>query len=121
MLEPRETDLPALFLFLVVLPLAIYILLGKWSEAAKKKERISLLAELAAEEAFRVEAMAAASVVPVIPVLKNAVHECAKCSGPATTRCSRCKSVRYWYDQPILNEKRVGFINLDGINLKAEL
>ncbi|XP_058219926.1 ubiquitin carboxyl-terminal hydrolase 15 isoform X1 [Rhododendron vialii] len=95
MLEPRETDLPALFLFLVVLPLAIYVLLGKWSEAAKKKERISLLAELAAEEALRAEAMAAASVVPVIPVLKNAVHECARCSGPATTRCSRCKSVRY--------------------------
>ncbi|KAI8552322.1 hypothetical protein RHMOL_Rhmol06G0257800 [Rhododendron molle] len=95
MLEPRETDLPALFLFLVVLPLAIYILLGKWSDAAKKKERISLLAELAAEEALRAEAMAAASVVPVIPVLKNAVHECARCSGPATTRCSRCKSVRY--------------------------
>ncbi|KAH7859610.1 hypothetical protein Vadar_003222 [Vaccinium darrowii] len=95
MLEPRETDLPALFLFLVVLPLVIYILLGKWSEAAKKTERISLLAELAAEEALRAEAMAAANVIPIIPVSKNVAHECARCSGPATTRCSRCKSVRY--------------------------
>ncbi|PSS05905.1 Ubiquitin carboxyl-terminal hydrolase [Actinidia chinensis var. chinensis] len=95
MLEPRETDLPALFLVLVVLPLAIYILLGKWSEAAKKKERISLLAQLAAEEVLRVEAMVAASVMPLVPASKNGIHVCARCSGPATTRCSRCKSVRY--------------------------
>ena len=99
MLEPRETDLPALFLVLVVLPLSIYILLGKWSEAAKKKERISLLAQLAVEEALTAEAMAAASVMPLVPALKNGIHVCARCSGPATTRCSRCKSVRYWYDQ----------------------
>ncbi|KAI8008614.1 Ubiquitin carboxyl-terminal hydrolase 15 [Camellia lanceoleosa] len=95
MLEPRETDLPALFLIFVVLPLIIYILLGKWSEATKKKDRISLLAQLAAEEALRAEAMVAASVIPLTPVLKNGVHECARCSGLATTRCSRCKSVRY--------------------------
>ncbi|KAL7216231.1 hypothetical protein ACSBR1_028225 [Camellia fascicularis] len=95
MLEPRETDLPALFLIFVVLPLIIYILLGKWSEATKKKDRISLLAQLAAEEALRAEAMVAASVIPLTPVLKNGVHECARCSGLATIRCSRCKSVRY--------------------------
>ncbi|XP_057506894.1 ubiquitin carboxyl-terminal hydrolase 15-like isoform X1 [Actinidia eriantha] len=95
MLEPRETDLPALFLVLVVLPLAIYIFLGKWSEAAKKKERISLLAQLAVEEALTAEAMAAACVMPLLPALKNGIHVCARCSGPATTRCSQCKSVRY--------------------------
>ncbi|XP_019056064.1 PREDICTED: ubiquitin carboxyl-terminal hydrolase 15-like isoform X2 [Nelumbo nucifera] len=95
MLEPREADIPALFLVLVVLPLVTYILLGKWNESAKKKERISVLAQLAAEEAFRAEAMAAASVIPVVPSLKVGFHECARCFGPATTRCSRCKSVRY--------------------------
>lgn len=95
MLEPREADIPALFLFLVVLPLLIYILLGKWSEAAKKKERISLLAQLAAEEALRAEAMAAASVIPIVSSPQNGVHECARCFAPATTRCSRCKSTRY--------------------------
>uniref|UniRef100_A0A5B6ZPA0 ubiquitinyl hydrolase 1 n=1 Tax=Davidia involucrata TaxID=16924 RepID=A0A5B6ZPA0_DAVIN len=95
MLEPRETDLPALFLVLVVLPLVTYILLGKWSAAAKKKERINLLAQLAAEEAFIAEAMAAASVTPRVPSSKNGIHECARCFGPSTTRCSRCKSVRY--------------------------
>ncbi|KAK9268934.1 hypothetical protein L1049_000700 [Liquidambar formosana] len=95
MLEPREADIPALFLFLVVLPLVTYILLGKWSDAAKKKEKITLLAQLAAEEASRAEAMAASSVLPPVSSSKSGVHECARCFAPATTRCSRCKSVRY--------------------------
>ncbi|KAJ9551526.1 hypothetical protein OSB04_015571 [Centaurea solstitialis] len=106
MLQPRETDLPALFLVLVVLPLVAYILLGKWSEVSKKKDRISELAQIAAEEAFRAEAMAAAAAaapvvipipIPIVPVVKssNGFHKCARCFGPAKTRCSRCKSVRY--------------------------
>ena len=40
-----------------------YILLEKWSEAAKKREKISLLVELAAEEACGAEAMAIADVI----------------------------------------------------------
>ncbi|MBA0861065.1 hypothetical protein Goshw_024046 [Gossypium schwendimanii] len=95
MLEPREADIPALFLVLVVLPLVAYFLLGKWSEASKKQEQISLLAQLAAEEALRAETMAAASVIPLVPSSKNVLHACAWCFGPATTRCSRCKAVKY--------------------------
>ncbi|XP_042517575.1 ubiquitin carboxyl-terminal hydrolase 15-like isoform X2 [Macadamia integrifolia] len=95
MLEPREADIPVLFLVLVVLPLVSYILLGKWNEAAKKKERVSLLAQLAADEALLAEAVAAASVIPVVASTKTGFHECARCFGPANTRCSRCKSVRY--------------------------
>ncbi|XP_058101095.1 ubiquitin C-terminal hydrolase 15-like isoform X2 [Magnolia sinica] len=95
MLKPREADIPALFLVLVVLPLVAYILLGKWNEAAKKNARIGMLAQLAAEEAFRVEAMATASVIPVGSSSKTGFHQCARCFAPATTRCSRCKSVRY--------------------------
>lgn len=97
MLEPREADIPALFLVLVVLPLVAYFLLGKWSETSKKRERISILAQLAAEEALRAETMAAASVIPLVASSKNGLHVCARCFGPATTRCSRCKAVRYWY------------------------
>ncbi|KAK6935081.1 Zinc finger, MYND-type [Dillenia turbinata] len=95
MLEPREADIPALFLVFVVLPLVAYILLGKWNEATQKKERVSLLAQLAAEEAFRAEAMAAATVIPPMSSSNNGHHVCARCFGPATTRCSRCKSARY--------------------------
>ncbi|KAL7218494.1 hypothetical protein ACSBR2_011704 [Camellia fascicularis] len=95
MLEPRETHLPALLLVLVVLPLLIYIFLGKWSEETKKKERIIFLAQSAAREALRAEAMGAATVIPLVHASKNGIHECARCSGPATTRCSQCKAVRY--------------------------
>ncbi|KAK8648242.1 hypothetical protein V6N13_129002 [Hibiscus sabdariffa] len=95
MLEPREADIPALFLVLVVLPLVAYFLLGKWSEVSKKREKISLLAHLAAEEALRAETMAATGVIPVVPIPERGLHACARCSGPATTRCSRCKAVRY--------------------------
>lgn len=95
MLELREADLPLLLLVLVALPLVTYVLLGKWSEAAEKKAKINLLAQLAAEEALRVEDVPAVIVMPTAPSPKIAFHECAKCFAPATTRCSKCKSVRY--------------------------
>ncbi|KAL5803266.1 hypothetical protein ACOSQ4_031571 [Xanthoceras sorbifolium] len=95
MLKPREADVPALFLVLVVLPLVAYILLGKWSEAAKKRERISLLTHLAAEEAHKAETIARASVIPFSSTSKSGVHVCARCFAPSKTRCSRCKFVRY--------------------------
>ncbi|KAL9254780.1 Ubiquitin carboxyl-terminal hydrolase 15-like protein [Drosera capensis] len=96
MLEPRESDIPALFLVLVVLPLVAYILLGKWSEVSKRNERVNLLAHIAVEESRRAEAMLSASVMPFASPLKVGVkignHECALCHGPATTQCSRCNS-----------------------------
>ncbi|KAM1539438.1 hypothetical protein ACFX10_004227 [Malus domestica] len=98
MLEPREADIPALFLVFVVLPLVAYVLLGKWSETSKKTERVSLLAQLAAEEALRVETMAIAAVIPPVSSSnpsKNGLQVCARCYSTATTRCSRCKSIRY--------------------------
>ncbi|KAK9093490.1 hypothetical protein Syun_028401 [Stephania yunnanensis] len=95
MLEPREADLLVLFLLFVVLPLVTYIFLGKWSEVSERTERISLLAQLAAEEAFRAESMTTTLHIPVRTSPKTNIHQCARCSSPATTRCSGCKSVRY--------------------------
>ncbi|XP_047334070.1 ubiquitin carboxyl-terminal hydrolase 15-like [Impatiens glandulifera] len=97
MLEPRESDIPVLLLVLVVFPLIAYILLGKWNETSKKKDRINQLAFLAAEEAFKQEAMTAVStsVISDTPSPINIGHVCARCTAPATTRCSQCKSVRY--------------------------
>ncbi|KAH1128025.1 hypothetical protein GLYMA_06G286400v4 [Glycine max] len=97
MLEPRESDIPVLFLVLVVLPLVAYILLGKWSETTKKRDTINLLAHLAAEEALRAEEMVVADVIPPVSASKNEHHVCARCSVPARTRCSRCKIVRYCF------------------------
>ncbi|KAG9149961.1 hypothetical protein Leryth_010034 [Lithospermum erythrorhizon] len=95
MLEPRGTDIPILFLVFVVLPLVLYILLGKWNEATQRKERTSLLADQALQEAFVPEPTIAAIVTPVVSWPTNGIHQCARCFAPATTRCSRCKSVRY--------------------------
>lgn len=99
MLEPRQADLPALFLVLVVLPVVLYILLGKWSEASSnRKERINLVVKEAFVESITPEEMAATSVISsVAPAPTTPFRECARCGSPATTRCSRCKSVRYWY------------------------
>ncbi|KAJ0257202.1 Ubiquitin carboxyl-terminal hydrolase 15 [Hirschfeldia incana] len=55
MLEPRGADIPILFLVLVVLPVVAYILLGRWSDISEKRGRANLLAQMAAEEAFRAE------------------------------------------------------------------
>lgn len=38
---------------------------------------------------------ATCGVTVVAPVNNNELHVCARCFGPAKTRCSRCKSVRY--------------------------
>lgn len=96
MLEPKETDVTALFLFFVVLPLVAYFLLGRWSEVSKKKERLSLLTQCAGDEVFTTESVTAATLTPLVPPLpKINVHECARCYAPSMTRCSRCKSVRY--------------------------
>ncbi|KAK7244008.1 hypothetical protein RIF29_38825 [Crotalaria pallida] len=95
MLEPRESDIPVLFLVLVVLPLVAYILLGKWSDTTKKRDRITLLAQLAAEEALRSEEMAVPDVIPPVSSSKSELPQCARCSATAKTRCSRCKCVRY--------------------------
>ncbi|XP_078176698.1 ubiquitin-specific protease 15 [Carex rostrata] len=116
MLEPRQADVPTFILVLVVLPIVTYILLGKWNAAVRKRARVSDLAHLAFEASSRVgvEAhMACPDVlIPAVPVIPAVVtlptgpvvpslrgngyyYECATCLAPATTRCSRCKSVRY--------------------------
>ncbi|AQK70159.1 Ubiquitin carboxyl-terminal hydrolase 15 [Zea mays] len=107
MLQPREADVPALFLVFIVLPVVAYFLLGRWHDSASKKARASVLAQRAAEEAYREETMACPDIIPPgpslrtmpyfkpAPSLRQEYHECATCHAPAKTRCSRCKSVRY--------------------------
>ncbi|XP_073020421.1 ubiquitin carboxyl-terminal hydrolase 15-like isoform X1 [Primulina eburnea] len=95
MLEPRDIDISALFLFFIALPLVAYFLLGKWSEATKRKSKICVIAKRAVEEALRVEDMAVGCVVPMVSLPNNGFHRCARCFGAAATRCSHCKSV--WY------------------------
>ncbi|XP_062223625.1 ubiquitin C-terminal hydrolase 15-like [Phragmites australis] len=107
MLQPREADLPVLFLVFIVLPVLAYFLLGRCHHAVSKKARVSVLAQRAAEDTFRAETMACPDVILPGPSLRSLpylrpasslrheYHECATCHAPAKTRCSRCKSVRY--------------------------
>ncbi|XVF18341.1 hypothetical protein REPUB_Repub11eG0013300 [Reevesia pubescens] len=141
MLEPREADIPALFLVLVVLPLVAYFLLGKWSEASKKRERISLLAQLAAEEARRAETMASASVIPLVPSSKNGLHVCAssgrcqiihwrqvhkqECLQSESASSSSSPSVASFEESALLsdnmNSQFFGYINKQAVMEKAPL
>uniref|UniRef100_A0A7N0V7I8 ubiquitinyl hydrolase 1 n=1 Tax=Kalanchoe fedtschenkoi TaxID=63787 RepID=A0A7N0V7I8_KALFE len=93
MLEPREANVLVLLFLLVVLPLVTYILLGKWSDAAKRNERVAWLAQQAASDALRAETMTFTNFTS--GPKKSGVYQCARCLALATTRCSRCKSTRY--------------------------
>ncbi|KZV50028.1 Ubiquitin-specific protease 15 isoform 1 [Dorcoceras hygrometricum] len=95
MLELTRSDISTSFFVFIVLPLVTYFLLGIWSEASRRKEQINLIAKQATEEALRVEDMAVGNVIPLTSVTNDGRHQCGRCSGPATTRCSQCKSV--WY------------------------
>lgn len=78
----------------LVVPLAALFVRRKWRLAARRREEIRRLLIHASEEAARAELEASVEFSSVS--VSNAFH-CPVCYCPATTRCSRCKAVRYWY------------------------
>lgn len=78
----------------LVFPLIGFVIRRKWRIAAVRKEEIKRLLVLASEEAARAELEASASYGTVS--ISRGYH-CAVCFCPTTTRCARCKVVRYWY------------------------
>lgn len=83
-------------LFLVLLgTISAFVVRRKWRIAAARKEEIMRLLILASEEAARAELESAAEYGSVV-VSAAARPQCAVCYCPTTTRCSRCKAVRYW-------------------------
>ncbi|XP_041021352.1 ubiquitin carboxyl-terminal hydrolase 16-like [Juglans microcarpa x Juglans regia] len=92
---------PSLVLVACVLaPVIGFVIRRKWRLAVARKEEIKRLLVLAAEEAARAElevssgygvGALAACEVPI----STSYHECAVCYSPTTTRCARCKVVRY--------------------------
>lgn len=96
---------------------AILLLFGlvvrhKWRNGAAKKEAILRLVAAASEEESHIAELQAIEDYNLQHVEYNsqlkeykpphdstqveAQHYCAVCRCPTTTRCSRCKSVRYW-------------------------
>lgn len=77
----------------LVLPLIGLFARRKWRLAALRSEEIRRLLIHASEEAARAELEAS---VEFSSVSVSNVFHCPVCYCHATTRCSRCKSVRYW-------------------------
>ncbi|XP_024450971.2 ubiquitin carboxyl-terminal hydrolase 16 isoform X2 [Populus trichocarpa] len=94
------SSLVVLVFCVVVIPVGWFVIRCKWRGVVARKEEIKRLMVLAAEEAARAEfeATVSYSTVPVsygtVPVSKNN-YQCVVCFCPRTTRCSRCKAVRY--------------------------
>lgn len=93
---------PSLVLVACVLaPVIGYVIRRKWRLAVVRKEEIKRLLVLAAEEAARVELEASAGYAVgavtacEVPITRS-YYQCAVCYSPTTTRCARCKAVRYW-------------------------
>jgi len=78
----------------LVFPIIGLFLRHKWQLGMARKEEINRLLMFASEEAARVELQASFGYIPA-PISLN--HHCALCFSPTTTRCARCKAVRYWY------------------------
>jgi ubiquitin carboxyl-terminal hydrolase 36/42 len=80
-------------LFAVVLA-SFFAIRHKWKNAAAKKEEIMRLVAMASQEAAMAEFQATTLYAPV-PV--SSPYHCAVCFSQTTMRCSKCKSVRYWF------------------------
>ncbi|XP_038884702.1 ubiquitin carboxyl-terminal hydrolase 17-like isoform X2 [Benincasa hispida] len=76
----------------LVFPVIGLVLRHKWQLGMARKEEINRLLVFASEEAARVELQASFGYIPA-PISLN--HLCALCFSPTTTRCARCKAVRY--------------------------
>lgn len=89
----REFGISDYLLALVIVILVGLAIVRKWQrDRTAKRAEIRKLLRLAEEEAARVEAEA---VVEYFYVPAVTPPQCAVCFSPTTTRCSRCKAVRY--------------------------
>lgn len=88
----REFRISDYLVVLVLVPLVSLALFRRWQKKrAAKRAEIRKLLVLAAEEAARAEEEAAQVYTSTFVTR----YQCALCFSPSTTRCSRCKTVRY--------------------------
>lgn len=106
MLVGGDLGFPYLVLVVVVVlfvPVIGFVVRRKWRHAAARREEIKRLLVLASEEAARAELEAtvgysvstATSAAAASSVSLKPQYQCAVCFCPTTTRCSKCKAVRY--------------------------
>lgn len=76
-----------------IFPVIALIIRRKWRRAVARKEEIKRLLILASEEAARAEFEASYGYNTTVYATQH--PQCAVCFSPTTTRCARCKAVRY--------------------------
>ncbi|XP_050375495.1 ubiquitin carboxyl-terminal hydrolase 17-like [Argentina anserina] len=84
----------AISVCVLVAVIGFFIARHKWRRAAARSEEIRRLLALAAEEAARAEFEVTAGYDVVSAPVRREPY-CAVCYLPTTTRCARCKAVRY--------------------------
>ncbi|PIA56317.1 hypothetical protein AQUCO_00700565v1 [Aquilegia coerulea] len=108
MLVPGDLGFTGLVLVFLLFfffgPIVSFLIQKKWRIAVEKKEEIMRLVAMASEEAARAEFEASNGVFADYDNDNVVLHQvsssprpfkCAVCYCPTTTRCSRCKLVRY--------------------------
>ncbi|KAF6138866.1 hypothetical protein GIB67_018597 [Kingdonia uniflora] len=98
MLVPVDLGFRSLVLvfFVFFTPIVTLIIRYKWRIATARTQEIVRLVAMAAEEEARVEHEAVVDYYVPVSVAVAARHsQCAVCYCPTTTRCSRCKAIRY--------------------------
>ncbi|KAF3447235.1 hypothetical protein FNV43_RR12415 [Rhamnella rubrinervis] len=93
MLVTGDLGFPSLVLALCLVLPVTFVCRRKWRLAVARQEEIKRLLILASEEAARAELEASVGYVAVAAVARD--YQCAVCYCPTTTRCARCKAVRY--------------------------
>uniref|UniRef100_A0A5B7AG99 ubiquitinyl hydrolase 1 n=1 Tax=Davidia involucrata TaxID=16924 RepID=A0A5B7AG99_DAVIN len=76
-------------------PVIGFVVRRKWRLAVARREEIKRLLVLASEEAARAELEASAGYITSGSTTCQLQYQCAVCFCPTTTRCARCKAVRY--------------------------
>ncbi|XP_057973797.1 ubiquitin carboxyl-terminal hydrolase 16 [Malania oleifera] len=92
MLVAGDLGFSCVVLVVLFFPVIGLVVRHKWRVAVARKEEIKRLLVFAAEEAARAELEA---TVGYAPVSFSPQFQCAVCYCPTTTRCARCKAVRY--------------------------
>lgn len=89
---PESGTLGFRFLLIGFMMLVFLLIRRQWRSASVRREEVIRLIALATEESYLAEEVRASTVDSV-----SDVYRCAVCLYPTTTRCSQCKSVRYWF------------------------
>lgn len=94
--SPESGVLGFRFILIGFIMLAFLLIRRQWRSAAVRREEVLRLIALATEESYLAEEVRAATVDYDGDSVSD-VYRCAVCLYPTTTRCAKCKSVRYWF------------------------